>query len=241
VCVGQYTPGADRWIHPYLSSRMSHGCGHQLVALSSRPLCVRRFPTLATHLGVLWVYDGAGSVATRAGAADGAAEAAAAGGEESVEEFMIREFYPWVKSPDDCQRCLEFLRSNEKLQFDLDKARVVMKQLRVRKHEVRGARALSWPCRSGPWIAVSCRRAAPLTRAALTRARRTPRRYAGQPLRALPRTTAIRAPQDVAGCACSLPWRPCAHTMRWKPPPTSSHEVRTRHQAGFESQCARRA
>ena len=211
-----------------------------------------------------WVYDDAGSVATRAEAADGAAEAApaGAGAEESVEDFMIREFYPWVKTADDCQRCLEFLRSKEKMQFDVEKARVVMKQLRVRKHEgrgapcsslntyfpvlralystlprVSGATAFSWPCWSGPWTAIARQGNSTHPRCADPRPPYSPPRYAGKPLRALPRTPSVRAPEDVAGCACSLPWRPCAHTMRLPPPPTSSHAVGARQGCwGSESQ-----
>jgi hypothetical protein len=67
-------------------------------------------------------------VATKAEQTDGGAE----NPQLAVEEFMLREFYPWVRTSDDCKKCLDFLRSKEKLEFDVDKAQQVMSSLRVR-------------------------------------------------------------------------------------------------------------
>jgi len=58
---------------------------------------------------------------------------APAGTDDATPEelFMVREFFPWVKSVDDARKCMKFMVENEKLNFNLEKAERVMSELKA--------------------------------------------------------------------------------------------------------------
>ena len=64
-----------------------------------------------------------------------AVSGAASGGADDVEEaakraFLVARFAPWVKDDDGAARCLAYIRTEEKREFDLSKAEHVLTTLR---------------------------------------------------------------------------------------------------------------
>jgi len=71
------------------------------------------------------------SLVSRVNSSSGTSSTSSSSSDEEKAQFMLTEYgHPWIENEESAMRLLEYLRTKEKREFNLEKARVVIAQIR---------------------------------------------------------------------------------------------------------------